>query len=1402
MRKIFIRLALIMLLAAMAISVFVACENTQKQFNVRFISDDVEYANAMTAEEAKEYLNSLPTRDGYVFQGWYLDKDEWRQEVKADDIENYISNGNFNVYAKWGAIVDAITIVFLDYNNAVLLDRQFDRADVDLTFLKPSVKPTDNQYTYTFSHWDCDMSDLTLAMYTATPVYNKELRTFEVKYFDQGELIYSEKVKYGENASADVVTPDKRPSTPKFDYKFVGWDGEWQNIKSDVSLRARWEENLRKYKVEFNFGDSLKETKYINYGEAAIAPTNVQKSSDPQYDYRFTGWDNVFDNVRSDTVVNAVYVGIARIYEVSFWVDDTCIQSTSELYGANVTAPANVVKVRDDGYTYQFTGWDKTFDNITGHTKVNAIFDKIANKYKVTYVDWNGKILFVDEVETDEASVYQGDEPSRASNQQYEYTFAGWSDSDKLSCVKSSFEVYAIYDENIRTFNVTFNYGRDKQKVIEDVEFGSDLLSEDVIPTDTDKESDPKYDYTFVGWKYPQQGYLGYITSDMEINAIYTETIRRYIVKFINDGTVVKTQEVAYDDYPTAPLDLIMNDTVQYNYTFLGWGLTDDAFVGEDNQFQALDVNNTAVVGEITYTAVYLRKTQRYTVSFFNEITVGNRVKVLEVEVDYGTNATSLAPEASKESTVAYEYTFAGWNKDIEFISANIEVDATYTQELRTYTVTFYNGDEVYAEYKVQYSKASPRPEVNPTKNSTVEHDFEFLNWIGGIGYIEGDTRVEADYKAITRKYLVTLFNLATYELLTSIELFYGSPIDIKIERDGYYFDSWYRDPECTTMFNTDTEFVDGVMMLFGNTVMKGIEHDGSTITGYSGTNPNVILPFVIKGTKMNTIKKEAFANNAVMESIYIPDSYTSVKASVFKNIAQLDIYTQVNNAPALDYPYGWSMYWNSDSAYMPGIGNSQRIVTNGVDGIFVVGDYQYILKGSQAIINKFVNNNSARAYIEANLEYNKPYFEYVLHVDDKTGQERNIYTVNYTAKKYEIKTISQSAFQECNNLVSVFIPNTITAVKKYAFSGTSANIYIQRNKPAIGDVPGGWDLNWNANRKGHEGERTLYWGVVGMDQVGDYTYIFKGDGTAIAAEFNGNKTTTLKVSVPATVEYKDPNGQNGELMTYTVTELGAEIFANMAMLNEVEIAEGVKKIGNKAFYMDTRLSDIKLPSTLEEIGAYAFVANNALKEIWIPATKVGAFAFAGSSATIYMRKEKKLVDTNLGLYWNIKLGFEDISKLTNIKDIAGLVFSPEYLPTYWNVANIYTDVATETGKKSNMNYILYNDGTAELIACSGVTMTRHVENYVIPEAITVDGKTYTVTAIKGDAFKDNGQIKTLTIPATVTTIGANAFAGCGKLTIYTAHTSKPSGWDDAFNPNDRPINYGTSNAAVEQPAA
>lgn len=69
----------------------------------------------------------------------------------------------------------------------------------------------------------------------------------------------------------------------------------------------------------------------------------------------------------------------------------------------------------------------------------------------------------------------------------------------------------------------------------------------------------------------------------------------------------------------------------------------------------------------------------------------------------------------------------------------------------------------------------------------------------------------------------------------------------------------------------------------------------------------------------------------------------------------------------------------------------------------------------------------------------------------------------------------------------------------------------------------------------------------------------------------------------------------------------------------------------------------------------------------------------------------------------------------------------------------------------------------------------HHYENVVIPETFEYDGTTYTITAIGANAFFSeygdypDGDILTLTIPETVTTIGDHAFkhwksSDCRKL--------------------------------------
>ena len=586
--------------------------------------------------------------------------------------------------------------------------------------------------------------------------------------------------------------------------------------------------------------------------------------------------------------------------------------------------------------------------------------------------------------------------------------------------------------------------------------------------------------------------------------------------------------------------------------------------------------------------------------------------------------------------------------------------------------------------------------------------------------------------------------------------------------------------------------------MRLGNVVMKGIIfNDNNEIIGYEGTQPNLVIPIAANGRKVSTIKKKAFANNEVIGSVYIPNTITKVEANAFSGLVLTEsggIYIQ-SEKKWYGTPSGWDQFWNrNDSALAWEWNESDRPVTYGVDGLYTVGDFQYILiaDGNTAIVDKFINNNTAKAYITDQLEHQKAFFTKEVEID-KTGISFDIYDVAYETNTYSITQIAVSAFEGCSNVATIFIPDTISKVGNYAFSGVTANIYIQRSKPAVGEVPSGWGLYWNSNRSGQEGARTLYWGVIDMDRVGVFSYIFMADGTAIAVEYNGS-TSVTSVDVPGSVVFKD--------VTYTVTELGDELLANMTLLNTVTLNEGLKKINSKVFYMDPVLSSVTLPSTLEEIGDYAFLGALALKEIYIPASvkTIGMLVFVGmDNLTIYcgVAKEPTYLPGISGYnpLWDVKLGLSDIGDLTNLKGIAGTIVNPKKHTVIYNVAAIYIDTAKETGRETKFKYVLFNNNTAKVISASNTIL--NVENYEMPSVITYNDNTYTVTAIGAGAFAGNTAIKTLIIPSSVTSIEENAFQGCSKLTIKTAHASKPSGWNNNFNPDGRPVEYGYS-ATVE----
>ena len=94
--------------------------------------------------------------------------------------------------------------------------------------------------------------------------------------------------------------------------------------------------------------------------------------------------------------------------------------------------------------------------------------------------------------------------------------------------------------------------------------------------------------------------------------------------------------------------------------------------------------------------------------------------------------------------------------------------------------------------------------------------------------------------------------------------------------------------------------------------------------------------------------------------------------------------------------------------------------------------------------------------------------------------------------------------------------------------------------------------------------------------------------------------------------------------------------------------------------------------------------------------------------------------------------------KGTNLKDDTGAAYK----------------VTSANGKTPAVQYIAPKSGVKGTVT--------------VPSEVTIDGVTYKVTSIAGNAFKDTKKIKKIVIGSNITSIGKNAFAGCTSLTSIT----------------------------------
>ena len=77
-------------------------------------------------------------------------------------------------------------------------------------------------------------------------------------------------------------------------------------------------------------------------------------------------------------------------------------------------------------------------------------------------------------------------------------------------------------------------------------------------------------------------------------------------------------------------------------------------------------------------------------------------------------------------------------------------------------------------------------------------------------------------------------------------------------------------------------------------------------------------------------------------------------------------------------------------------------------------------------------------------------------------------------------------------------------------------------------------------------------------------------------------------------------------------------------------------------------------------------------------------------------------------------------------------------------------------------------------------------KNSAFPEKFALEANN-SLTKIEESAFS-NTNITRINLSSSVNTIHQNAFQDCNNLTIYTAHASKPTGWNNNWNSSNRPV--------------
>jgi len=422
--------------------------------------------------------------------------------------------------------------------------------------------------------------------------------------------------------------------------------------------------------------------------------------------------------------------------------------------------------------------------------------------------------------------------------------------------------------------------------------------------------------------------------------------------------------------------------------------------------------------------------------------------------------------------------------------------------------------------------------------------------------------------------------------------------------------------------------------------------------------------------------------------------------------------------------------------------------------GVTSVGDYDYgywfaesVFKGCSSLTEICVDEQNEFFTSEDGVLF------------DKGKEELIYYPGGKQEKSYEIPSgirLISIAFQDCTCLESITIPSSVESVLTGFFAGSSiayidvdaANEFCYSQNGILFSISKG---------TGTDTDKVYLHTYPGERKEASYTVPPNVTAITYYGMYGCKYLTSVTISNGVQAIFSYSFGECSALtcieLPKTLKSIGEDAFNGCKSLKEIAIPNGVTYIGDRAFYSCESLNSIQIPDSVKKIEMNTF---SQCAQKGIPLT---IYCNEGSAACQYAKANGIATKP-----------YEDFGK----PDASQGDGNPGNSSNGGNGGN------SGNGNSGSLPADAWIKGTKQVVSGAvytslgngTVTYTAPVKktakSVVIPASIKQSGKTYPVTQISANAFKNNKKLTKVTIGKNVKQIGANAFSGCKKLKTIT----------------------------------